>query len=311
MNNDVDFGVLLPAREAALGGGWRTRDLIDVARLAERLGFASVWSGDSIARSRVAPLPLLGAVAAVTERVRLGTAALVPAYHHPVPMAQALSSLDLLSDGRLVVGVGAGFPGRSEREFDLVGVPFARRNARLDDIVALWRQLWTDPDATTFHGKVLHYEDLLGVTPPAQPQGPPIWLAADTPRARERAGRLYDGWLPYPPDPADYATGLADVRQAASERSVTPGLYLTALLTPSVEEGRAALSTYCQAYYGAPLEYVETVQALVAGPAEHIAAQVTRYATAGARHVILRVGSLDRRIQLAQLEALAGLLANA
>jgi hypothetical protein len=79
MTFDVDFGVLLPARKAALGG-WRTRDLIDVARRAEQLGFASVWSGDSIARSRVAPLPLLGAVAAVTERGHAGYGREVPLF---------------------------------------------------------------------------------------------------------------------------------------------------------------------------------------------------------------------------------------
>src|SRR6266540_3754928 len=94
----------------------------------------------------------------------------------------------------------SGFAARSEPEFDFVGVPWARRRARLDDIVALWRAIWSG--ASSFQGEVLHYDSLPSFPAPARPGGPPVWLAAFTPGALERVGRRYDGWLPYPPNPA-------------------------------------------------------------------------------------------------------------
>ena len=146
---------------------------------------------------------MLAALAPATEKATLGTGALLPFLRRPIQAAQSVASVDLLSGGRLAVAVGAGFPGRFGRPFyALSEVPWQRRFTRLDETVALWRELWRG--ATSFHGEIVKFDNIPPVTLPFRAGGPPIWLGGATPAALARTGRLYDGWLPYPPDPADY-----------------------------------------------------------------------------------------------------------
>ncbi|MGW0179874.1 LLM class flavin-dependent oxidoreductase [Nocardia sp. NPDC003345] len=284
----MKYGLLLPAGQAQLAAGGSAQALVETAVEAERLGFDSVWAGDSLVRARIEPLTLLTAVAQATERITLGTAVLMPAYRHPVHAAVTLGSLDLLSEGRLVVGVGAGFPGLSEQELELVGVDFRTRFSRLDDTVALWRELWTGKPQS-FHGKVLHYDWLPEVPAPARPGGPPIWLGGITPAALGRTARLYDGWLPYPPDPADYATALATIRDTAA-RPVTPALFATVFVDDDARRGAKALDEYCRATYQMPLESVSRIQVMMTGP--DLPARLARFVEAGARHILLRIGAV-------------------
>lgn len=248
-------------------------------------------------RARIEPLTLLAAAAAVTERITLGTAVLMPAYRNPVHTALALTSLDLLSRGRLVLGVGAGFPGLSENEFELSRVNFRTRFSQLDDTVRLWRQLWSG-NSEPFHGKVLHYDWLPEVPSPHRPGGPPIWLGGITPAALKRAGRLYDGWLPYPPEVADYAAGLEAVHTASAaahrdENTITPALFATVVIDEDAERGRAALAEYCEANYRMPLEQVEQIQVMMTGSSDEVAAQLNRYVEAGAHHLLIRIAAIS------------------
>lgn len=301
------LGVLLPANHSYWDDA---RRLVDFGVRAERLGYDSVWANDTLIGPRIEPLAMLAALAPVTERVTLGTAVLLPAFRRPVTAAQELASIDHLSAGRLVVTVGAGFPGRSEIEYAVSEVPWERRFGRLDDTVALWRALWAGERA--YHGKVLSFDELPASTPSYRPGGPQIWLGGASPSALERTGRLYDGWLPYPPDPADYRTGLTAVRRAATSAgrpadAVTPALFVTVLVTDDVEGGERQLDAYCRTTYGLPYEAVRTIQALVAGPAEQVAATLARYAEAGAEHVVCRIAAPTLDAQLDQLELIAGI----
>ncbi|WP_211339324.1 LLM class flavin-dependent oxidoreductase [Nocardia mexicana] len=310
--NDIRYGLLLPGGQAQLEAGGSARGLLDLVVRAERLGFDSVWVGDSLLRARVEPLTMLAAAASVTERITLGTAALIPAYRNPVQAALTLASLDLLSQGRLTLGVGAGFPGISEPEFELSGVRFKTRFSQLDDTVRLWRRLWSG-NSDSFHGKVLRYEWLPEVPKPHRPGGPPLWLAGITPAALARTGRLYDGWLPYPPDVADYAAGLNTIRDAATtaerpENSVTPALFATVYIDDDAERGRAALEKYCEATYGMPLETVGNIQVMLTGTAEQVAAQLDKYVWAGARHVLIRIAAVAPADFTAQLDRVTALL---
>ncbi|MFD1934949.1 MULTISPECIES: LLM class flavin-dependent oxidoreductase [Nonomuraea] len=301
------LGVLLPTNQSQ----WNdARRLVDFGVRAERLGFDSLWANDTLLGARIEPLAMLAALAPATERVTLGTAALLPAFRRPVTTAQELASIDHLSAGRLVVTVGAGFPGRSEVEYAVSEVPWQRRFGRLDDTVALWRALWSGERA--FHGKVLRFDDLPESTPSFRPGGPPIWLGGASPSALERTGRLYDGWLPYPPDPADYRTGLEGVRRAAAaagrpEEAVTPALFVTVLVIDDAERGEKELDAYCRATYGLPYETVRTIQVLVAGPAEQVTATLAGYVAAGAGHLVCRIAAPTLDAQFEQLELLAGI----
>jgi alkanesulfonate monooxygenase SsuD/methylene tetrahydromethanopterin reductase-like flavin-dependent oxidoreductase (luciferase family) len=255
---------------------------------------------------------MLAALAPATEAVTLGTAALMPFLRRPIQAAQSLGSIDVLSGGRLTVAVGAGFPGRFGRPlYTLSEVPWERRFARLDETVALWRALWDG--ATAFHGDILHFDDVPPTTRPFQAGGPPIWLGGATPAAQARTGRTYDGWLPYPPDPADYASGLRHVRQAAADAGraaddITPALFVTVRIDDDIDNGRRALEAYARAAYGMPLGELERIQAVVTGSTDQVLQRLGQYVTAGVRHIVARLGALDLRSQRDQLERTADLI---
>lgn len=267
---------------------------------------------DSLLTPRIEALTTLAAVAARTDRVRLGTATLLPVLRRPVQAAQSLASVDQLSGGRLVVGVGAGFPGRFGRPLHALSeVPWADRFARLDETVTLWRQLWTARDPVSFAGRVLQVDDVPPTTAPHRVGGPPVWLGGASRSALARTGLAYDGWLPYPPEPDDYAAGLVAVRDAATARdrsaaAVTAGLFITVRIDDEAAAGHA-LDAYTRAVYGLPVEQARTVQAMTAGTAEHVVAHLRRFVAAGAEHVVVRLVAPDLAGQRDQLERLVAL----
>jgi alkanesulfonate monooxygenase SsuD/methylene tetrahydromethanopterin reductase-like flavin-dependent oxidoreductase (luciferase family) len=279
----VSVGIMLPSREIAMTGRHDARGLVEFAKAAEEAGFDSVWAGDSLlARTRAEPLSVLSAVAAVTTRVALGTAALIGPLRHPLLAAAQAATVDQLSAGRLILGLGSGAPlPESRREFDAVGMPFAGRGVRLDNTVTLWRETW---------GGQGEFAEAL---PPARLGGPPVWLAGgDTTKVIERVAATYDGWLPYLPDVNAYARAWDRIR-AQAVREVTPALYATVNLN-GVRAGEE-LDVYLRAYYGQPLDVMRQVQAIRGGTVDECLDWLARYADAGARHLILRIGSLTAR----------------
>src|SRR2546426_8492479 len=143
-NQSRAIGLLLPSREALL---WADSDLafiVDAARHAEQAGYASGWPGASLrARPGAEPLSRLSAVAGATTRVSLGTAVLLPLLRHPVSLAHALSTLDRLSRGRVIVGIGPGaeLPG-THAELAAIGVPSDRRISAMLETIGRCRRLW-------------------------------------------------------------------------------------------------------------------------------------------------------------------------
>jgi alkanesulfonate monooxygenase SsuD/methylene tetrahydromethanopterin reductase-like flavin-dependent oxidoreductase (luciferase family) len=313
MDDTISLGLLLPVGKAQWGDGTDPRELVGLAVAAEKAGYDSLWVNDSLLSPRIEALTMLAAIAPATSRVTIGTAALMPVLRRPVQTAQALASIDLLSGGRLTVAVGAGFPGPLGRPLhDLSEVPWAGRFTRLDETVALWRRLWSSDGPSSFHGKVLRFDAIPAITPPYRAGGPAIWLGGASPSALSRTGRLYDGWLPYPPNPADYATGLAQLRRAAADSgraadAITPALFASVAITPDLASGRAALEDFSRVNYRMELEQLETIQAVVAGPADHVAAELGRYLAAGARHLVLRIAAPGIGAQREQLEQIAGI----
>ncbi|MEU6587215.1 LLM class flavin-dependent oxidoreductase [Nocardia sp. NPDC046763] len=291
-------GVLLPSRETAMTGSHDAAGLVGFGEIAEGAGFDSVWIGDSpLARTRVDPLPLLAAVAATTTRVQLGTAAWTATLRHPLLSAHTAATVDQLSQGRLVLGLGAGFPlPESRDEFAAIGVPFDQRVGRLDETVTIWRESWSG--GSRFDGRYWKFDDLSGALPAASAAGPPLWLAgSDTPRVLQRVARHYDGWLPFLPSADAYARAWTAIRDL-TDRPVTAGMYATINLDPDSTKARAELDGYVRQYYRRSLDEMSTVQAYFGGSPEECIDWLGRYLDAGAEHLVLRLGSLDARRQL-------------
>ncbi|WP_411105006.1 LLM class flavin-dependent oxidoreductase [Streptomyces sp. cmx-4-9] len=306
------IGVLLPTREQAINDHYAAAPLLDFARQAEELGFDSLWAGDSLtARPRLDPLVVLSAAAAVTSRITVGTAALTPALRHPLIGANMVSSLEHVAAGRLVLGLGSGFPmPETEEEFASVGASFAGRAGRLDEITALWRTAWNagaQGSPRDFHGKFWQAERLDRLPGPATPGGPPLWLAgSDTPRVLARVAERYDGWLPFLPDVDAYGRARRRIAELAEEAgrgagAVTPALYATLTVGDSESAAKAELEHYVHHYYGRSLEQMSTVQAYAWGSAESCADWLAGYVRAGARHLVLRIGSLDPQPHLRRI----------
>src|SRR5256885_12902426 len=158
------------------------REIIDLARLAETLGFESAWvsehhgSGDGYMPSL---LPTLAAFAAATEHIKLGTGVMLTPFHHPLRLAEDAAAVDLISGGRLILGLGLGW---REEEFRMFGVPFGERLRRTIEAVEILRLAWTG-ERFSYEGKV-HSYDRVKITPrPARPGGPPVFLGGRTPAA--------------------------------------------------------------------------------------------------------------------------------
>jgi alkanesulfonate monooxygenase SsuD/methylene tetrahydromethanopterin reductase-like flavin-dependent oxidoreductase (luciferase family) len=306
--DDIELGVLIPVGKAQWGPAADPRELLDFAVRAEELGYSSLWVNDFLLAPRIEALTMLAAVSPLTSRVTLGTAALLPVLRRPVQAAQTLASIDLLSGGRLVLTVGAAFPGRfGVPQHELSEVPWERRFTRLDETVALWRQLWATPQGGgSFQGALLRFEQLPPMTAPYRPGGPPVWLGGASESTLRRTGRHYDGWMPYPPSAEGYADGLAAVRAAAAEAgraaAVTPALFVSAVVTDTIERGRELLGTFAEASYGMPLDQLEQIQALAAGPPDVVAEKLRGYVAAGARHLVVRIATTSLESQHEQLE---------
>ncbi|MFJ4920597.1 LLM class flavin-dependent oxidoreductase [Streptomyces sp. NPDC088725] len=305
----LKVGVLLPTREQAITGTFAAAPLIEFARQAESLGFDSLWAGDSLtARPRLDPLVVLSAAAAATSTMTVGTAALTPALRHPLIGANMVTSLDHVASGRLVLGLGSGFPmPETEAEFASVGASFAGRAGRLDEIAALWRTAWQADAPKDFDGRHWQVTDLDRLPRPVTAGGPPLWLAgSDTPKVLARVARQYDGWLPFLPSADAYGRARRRIAELAVEagrdaNAVTPGLYATVTVNRDRAAARAELEHYISHYYGRTLEQMSTIQAYAFGDAESCAEWLGAYVRAGARHVVLRVGSLDPEPQLKEI----------
>src|SRR5580765_8262359 len=194
----VRIGYLLPTREQVMEGRPEAAPLLALAERAEGLGYDSIWVGDSIlARPRHEPLTLLSAVAARTKKPRLGTAVLLPALRNPVVLAHGVATLDQISEGRFILGVGiASDVSNIRAEFVACGVPFEKRVGRMLEGLRLCRASWS--------GK------------------PVSWIGRMVRASLERVGQIYDGWFPNAPGPDHYRTQWGTIHQIARDAGRDP-----------------------------------------------------------------------------------------
>jgi probable F420-dependent oxidoreductase len=278
--------------------------IIDLAEQAEASGFDSVWVGDSIlARPRLEALTTLAAVAARTTRVKLGTAVLLPALRHPVVLANEAANLDILSNGRIILGLGiAAKHPAVEREFSACGVAFNRRIGMFEEAVELMRRLWTEPQVT-FAGRHFELQDTSLGLRPIQPSGIPLWLAGAVDNALRRVVRLGDGWFPNPPSPQAFADLWTRLQALAREMgrdltSLQRCVYTTLNINADVAQAEREMRAFVEGYYGAPYEVMSRQQGLCAGRPEACVQWLKEFVAAGAQTVVVRFGGPDQFDQL-------------
>ncbi|HET6212314.1 MAG TPA: LLM class F420-dependent oxidoreductase [Micromonosporaceae bacterium] len=195
--------------------------LVRRARLAEEAGFEALWVGDHIAlpfsegdpagQPRLEALVALTFMAAVTTRVRLGIGVIVLPQRQPVLLAKQLASLDVLSGGRLTVGIGVGYV---EPELRALGASLADRGARTDEYLAAMRALWDEP-VPAFDGRFVSFAGVIQRPRPVQQPHPPIVIGGETPAALRRAVQSGNGWYGWNMDLDRTAQVLAELGQTA------------------------------------------------------------------------------------------------
>lgn len=199
--------VQVPGVAAAWESDATIADLVRIAVTADELGFefltcsehVAIPTAGAAARGSVYwdPLATLGFLAAHTSRIRLATAVLVLGYHHPLEIAKRYGTLDRISGGRLILGVGIG---SLTDEFELIGAPWARRAARADDAIRALRASLSLP-TPEYHGEFYDFGGFT-VTPYAQQDRVPIWIGGSSAASLHRAVTLADGWMPFGLDTA-------------------------------------------------------------------------------------------------------------
>ena len=291
----MDYGFSIPTR-----GPLATREsIVALAKRGEALGFQYIAIPDHIVipRAIASPYPynperkmvgaadgdcleqlvLMAYLAAATTKIRLLTSVIVVPHRNPVHTAKALATIDVLSQGRVTVGCGAGW---MDEEFKAIGVPpFAERGKVTDEYLRVFKTLWTEDDPR-FSGQYANFQNISFLPKPTQTPHPPLWIGGESPAALRRVVALGDAWYPigsnpqFPLDSVErYAQALARLRQAASDAKRDPASIDLSYWAPWYRDG-----------------HVETLpdgkRRLFTGSDAEVAQDVRALGTLGVRHLL-------------------------
>ncbi len=273
---------------------------LEIARVAEAVGFESVWGGEHVVMPSVIdspypytsdgkipaspetsipdPLIWLAYVAAVAPTLRLGTCILILPQRNPLVLAKELATLDHLSGGRVELGIGVGW---MKEEFDALDVPWEHRGRRTDEYLAAMRMVWSGSHVE-FHGEFVDFEPLTSTPRPAQGANIPILVGGDTPVAIRRAARLADGYFPGESNPVRLGELITNVREACQAIDRDPA--------------EVEINAMFGAHIGNPAEGIEAMRTLGVGrvmvPAFFFGGDggLDRLRQFGEEHVLTHVG---------------------
>jgi probable F420-dependent oxidoreductase len=292
------FGVQLSIKPSA--------EQFELVRRVEALGFESVWTGDHVSfhNPMYEALTLLATYIPITSRIRLGTAVYLLALRTPAIAAKITSTLDALSGGRLIFGVGVG--GENPKEFEVVGVPHGERGARVTEGIDVVRTLWRDTPAS-FKGRFTQFEGVSLDPKPVQKPGPPIWIGGRSDAALTRAGRQGDGWVSYVVQPERYGQSVAKIRAAAAGRSLDGFAFAHLGFITVGRDWESAKAVWAQALtkrYAQDFEPLARKYGIIGTP-EQCAEQIARFEAAGCNYMIANpIGDpKDERDQVERIAA--------
>ena len=272
------------------------QQVLALGPLAEELGYDSLWVMDHLfnmgyIRKRLEdkpyyhPLTTLSYLAATTRRVLLGTSVLVLPYHNPVDLAKYAATLDQISGGRVILGVGVGV---MAEEFQALGIPIRQRGSLTNESIAIMKELWTSPHPT-YSSRRWNFSDLRFSPKPLQKPHIPLWIGGSSQGAIHRAATVGDGWHPNAISPEEFSLGRKEIGELAATSGRDPGsITMSARLEVEVADGPTS------------------VQARVSGDDPgRVAAAIEAYQAAGAEHVVLALNSGDVPAVIRRMESIA------
>lgn len=294
----MKFGFYLPNQ----GPTARPDPLAEIARRGDRMGYHSMVVGDHILvpKSIDSPYPytvggefpsagsgefleqltVLTFLAGITENIRLVPSVMIVPYRNPLLTAKILATLDVLSKGRLTLGVGVGW---MEEEFQALDTPpFAERGAVTDEYLQAFKELWTS-DSPTFEGKYCRFSNISLLPRPVQKPHPPIWVGGQSRQAMRRAARLGNGWHPVgaipaaPLEPEDLAQDLVSLQRYAEQAQRDPAEIDVAMKAP-LYDPQLASGRERRRFSGEPEQVLQDIQT---------------YEDVGVNHIIFDIRSPD------------------
>lgn len=286
----------------ALPNNWGVDDpneIIDLAVHAEKRGLASVWTGDHLTNvsyvlDRMGERPfhhcltMLSAIAARTSRIALGTSILVVPFHHPLDLAKYLATLDQISRGRVILGIGVG---NIPEEFEAVGVPWEKRGAITDEALDILREVWTKQEAN-HSGPRWNFANVHTSPKPFGGRRIPIWVGGHSAVSLKRTIRVGDGWHPTSVTVQDVREQSGLLRKMAAEAGRDPDALDVCMrfhiALDDTESTETALRSTLHGY-----------------DASRVMEIASEFSEAGATHLIFALNSRDRDVLTATVDALA------
>jgi probable F420-dependent oxidoreductase len=264
---------------------------LDRIRLVEELGFDSFWTGEHIVYHRpiLDAVPILSMAAAVTRRIRIGPATLLLPLRHPTLVAKEFSTLDVLSNGRVILTVGVG--GDYPREFQACSVPMEERGRRTNEALEIIKRYWAG-GRFDYEGEIFTLKDTDMLPLPVQPGGPPIWVSGRSEAAMRRAARLGDGFHPYMYTPAHCREAFPRVKAMAREMGrALPDDYVFAIfqyVSLGDDEAEARARGVKELTYRYDQDFSRLVDRYcVYGPPARVVEGLRAYVDAGCSYLIL------------------------
>ncbi|MBI2185351.1 MAG: LLM class flavin-dependent oxidoreductase [Thaumarchaeota archaeon] len=268
-------------------------DLWAVAEKADDAGFKSLWATEGILRpgTQFDALSVMAGVAARTRYAKIGVGVIVLPLRNPVFLAHAVATMDHLSGGRLILGIGLG---AFQNEYEAAGVPFGERGERADEIIEIMRMLWAG-SPVTYEGKFFRLKEL-DLKPKPLQKHVPLWIGGRTEAAFRRAAKYGDGWLDNSPfaTPEEFGSRTMRIEELSKNHGrhpdvVEPGLDLYVNLNRDVnraqQEAMSYLNNFYGPVYGSRNRSIENVGAF--GSRSTIVSKIEEYAGSGAKMVCL------------------------
>jgi alkanesulfonate monooxygenase len=297
----IRFGLALQ-NYVAPGESISPRVLVDHANKAEELGYFSIWVWDHILLGSKSVFPvydsltMLTAVAATTKRVRLGTGILVLSIRNPVVLSKQVATLDNLSEGRVTLGVAAGW---YEREFQACGYPFDSRGRTLQTNVQVMKRLWTENNVSGTYGQYT-FRNVTMEPKPVQKPHPPLWMGGYVDTVLRRVGKLSDGWISYFYTPESFGRSWRQVLESVKAAGRATNTFGNCDMIPirmgtSSTDAKRVANEYITKHCDLPAWSEATPNSAITGTPKDCAERIERFSEAGVQELVLvpAVANLD------------------